>query len=265
MGGTGSTPGLLIGAGAVWALVPLHPKTSSKSTVSTGWPLREGGRGWRKRPLGLLGAEKGARGPPTLTCFLGEHPALCPVLSHLPHNGGSPSSDLCRACGPLNKGWPLLVIKISEETLKRKPLGQGLGRPQAALPGEGTGHSSSSGRQPSGAPDQHSSPSAGLPGRQGVGQKHCQLAGRAQPQPQPQLQLCVPGRGRARLGEGRAGEEAAGQQPCRLGPHLPSSGPPAVRPPTPDLSGQVPVALPQGPSPTLPTGQFLQDTRPQSS
>lgn len=141
---------------------PPSPNISQIHT-STGWPLREGGRGWRKeaqRLWGSWGLKRGpsAQLPPTLPSFLGERPALCPVLPHLPHNGGSPSSDLCRACGPLNKGWPLLVIKISEETLKRKPLGQGLGRPQAALPGEGTGHSSSSGRQPSRAPDQHSAP-----------------------------------------------------------------------------------------------------------
>lgn len=175
-------------------------------------------------PLGLLGAEKGARGPPTLTCFLGEHPALCPVLSHLPHNGGSPSSDLCRACGPLNKGWPLLVIKISEETLKRKPLGQGLGRPQAALPGEGTGHSSSSGRQPSRAPDQHSSPSTGLPGRQGVRRKHCQLAGRAQPRPQ----LCVPSRGHARWGKAGPGRKQPGSSPAAWGHTCPAAGTPGA-------------------------------------
>lgn len=144
MSGTG-TPGLLIGGGGALGAGP-PPSRNIFQIHCINRLAFEGGRGWRKeaqRLWGSWGLRRGPRRapstqlPPTLTCCLGEHSALCPVLPHLPHNGGSPSSDLCTACGPLNKGWPLLVIKISEETLKRKPLGQGLGRPQAALPARG--------------------------------------------------------------------------------------------------------------------------------
>lgn len=139
-------PGLLIGVGL--GVGPLPPKAPSKSSVYHQQASWEGGRAGteesaQRLAFGVPGAEEGAQAqlPPTLTSFLGEHPALCLVLSHLPTTG-QPQLRPRRAYGPLNKGWPLLVIKISEETLKRKPLGLGLGRPQAALPGEGTGHSS---------------------------------------------------------------------------------------------------------------------------
>lgn len=88
-------------------------------------------------PLGLPGGcrrglRRGSGGggstllPPTLTPFLGGLPASLLAWPHPPMTVAVLSSkqtplpqlDLCRACWPLNKGQPLLLIKISEDTLR---------------------------------------------------------------------------------------------------------------------------------------------------
>lgn len=94
--------------------------------------------------MGIGGRAGGGAGPrpPRLRAFWGTSSFLPGrVLSPSPHNR-QPQLRPRRACGPLNEGRPLLVIKMSEEALKREPLGPGPGRPRAALPGARTGHSS---------------------------------------------------------------------------------------------------------------------------
>lgn len=89
--------------------------------------------------------------PPTRTPLFGELPASagsCPMSPTMVAAPGrrqtpSPRSDLCRACQPVNNAQPLVLIKISEKTLKRKPLGQRAGEaPGYPSRGKGTGHSS---------------------------------------------------------------------------------------------------------------------------
>lgn len=99
-----------------------------------------------------------------------------------PQAGGRPPrprSDLCRARQPVNKAQPLVLIKISEKTLKRKPLGQRAGEAPGYPPrGKGTGHSSWIWKvAPAG---QGASPSQALGATGRVGQKQTPASGGVQ-------------------------------------------------------------------------------------
>lgn len=161
----------------VWVPVPLQPKASCKLNVhpQARLPGRAGREERGPAPVGLLGAGGlgGCSRPLGLLSLVSIQLSAwsCPS----PPQRWQADSDLHRACGPLNEGWPLLVIKISEETLKRKPLGQGLRGPRLLSQAKGQDSPPGSGRRPSRAADQHSwphpSPGAGGLGRGGCGQK----------------------------------------------------------------------------------------------
>lgn len=148
--GTGSTPKDPAGAGCgCWSpSIPKHlPNSMRVRRLAC-----EGGRGGGRGPVsvGLLGAEgarPGSRPPGPLSLVSTQLSAWsCPS----PPQRWQADADLHRACGPLNEGWPLLVIKISEETLKRKPLGQGLRGPRLLSRAKAQDSPPGSGRLPAG-------------------------------------------------------------------------------------------------------------------
>lgn len=114
-------PGLLTGG---WS-PPKAPSNPVHQQAAGGGRLLGGGRAG-EHPTSAPGL------PPHRDSVPGERPAP-PRLVPSPCDPAAAPAQPSQACGPLNEGWPLLVIKISEAALKRKPLGR-LGRPRAALP-----------------------------------------------------------------------------------------------------------------------------------
>lgn len=130
VGGTGSTPGFLIGGGCLDAGPSPSQSIFQIQCLSTGWPARESGEGGRaggdrgRRPSasgapgGLQkGAEKGEWGrgkhpaPPNLDSFPWWASSLSAGLAPSPHDGGSPEQQ----ADPLAPTRPLQGLLATQQ------------------------------------------------------------------------------------------------------------------------------------------------------